>query len=64
MSCQQYNATEVDQFWNSSTNHINRKEYLRKNLSLISCQIGWIYDNSIYIDTLVTEVFFFLTLLY
>ncbi|VIO97102.1 Uncharacterized protein BM_BM11809 [Brugia malayi] len=54
MSCQQYNATEVDQLLNSSINLINEREYLR-NLSLISCQIGWIYDDNIYIDTLVTE---------
>uniref|UniRef100_A0A0R3RKW8 MFS domain-containing protein n=1 Tax=Elaeophora elaphi TaxID=1147741 RepID=A0A0R3RKW8_9BILA len=56
MSCRQYNATELDLFWNSTidNNTINDKNYLR-NLSLISCQIGWIYDNSVYIDSLVTE---------
>ncbi|VDN85261.1 unnamed protein product, partial [Brugia pahangi] len=60
MSCQQYNATEVDQLLNSSINLINEREYLR-NLSLISCQMGWIYDDNIYIDTLVTEVFHFVS---
>uniref|UniRef100_A0A915PXC4 Major facilitator superfamily (MFS) profile domain-containing protein n=1 Tax=Setaria digitata TaxID=48799 RepID=A0A915PXC4_9BILA len=54
MSCRQYNATEVDLFRNLGINISNKKEYL-KNLSLISCQLGWIYDNSVYIDTLVTE---------
>ncbi|VDK84968.1 unnamed protein product, partial [Onchocerca ochengi] len=54
MTCQQYNATEVDLFWNSSIDFKNKTKYL-KNLSLISCQQGWIYDNSVYIDTLVTE---------
>lgn len=58
MNCQQYNATEVDLFLNSNaSNSISDKKFLR-NLKLISCQIGWIYDNSVYIDTLVTEVFF------
>ncbi|VDM91375.1 unnamed protein product [Litomosoides sigmodontis] len=57
MSCRQYNATEIDLFLNS-TNKKNLadgdRKYL-KNFSLIPCQIGWIYDNSVYIDTLVTE---------
>lgn len=57
MSCRQYNATEVDELLNSSITLNNEKEFLR-NLQLIPCQMGWIYENSTYIDTLVTEVGF------
>ncbi|KAM3720876.1 Organic cation transporter [Dirofilaria immitis] len=54
VSCQQYNATEIDLFSNFNETIINEKKYL-KNLSLIPCQLGWIYDDNVYIDTLVTE---------
>ncbi|VDK27978.1 unnamed protein product [Gongylonema pulchrum] len=55
MSCQQYSADEIDFIWNSTADVDNMRK-LWGNLKLIPCQMGWIYDNSTYIDTLVTEV--------
>ncbi|VDM38107.1 unnamed protein product [Toxocara canis] len=52
LSCRQYNQTEVDLLKNVSE---KKFEYAKRNLALIPCQMGWEYDNSTYIDSLVTE---------
>ncbi|VDN52937.1 unnamed protein product [Dracunculus medinensis] len=52
LSCWQYNETEVDLLKNLS---IEDFKEARKELKLIPCQYGWDYDNSTYINTLVTE---------
>lgn len=48
-NCLQFNQTQVD---------LLGRQFARSNVSLIPCQDGWVYDNSTYTDTLVTEVSF------
>lgn len=52
LRCFQYNQTELD-FYRSFTSA--PIETFRNELGLIPCQSGWIYDNSTYTDSLVTE---------
>ncbi|CAI4229980.1 unnamed protein product [Auanema sp. JU1783] len=52
-SCFQYNETEVSRFKSFTTAPF--ETYYKDEVSLIPCQNGWIYDNSTYLDSLVTE---------
>ncbi|ETN70003.1 transporter, major facilitator family protein [Necator americanus] len=52
LSCFQYNQTEMD-FYRSFTSA--PIDSYRDHISLIPCQMGWEYDNTTFIDSLVTE---------